>query len=309
MSTLIEKIVGHKEQVQSLLQSLKLGQLPSALIFHGPGGVGKKTLVRALLQVANCQQSPLACGRCSPCVRSLQHKNEMIHEITLQSKKNISVDQIRDLHSQLSLQSVHPARFVIIDPADRLSKAAANALLKLLEEAPKKTHFFLLTHRMASLLTTIRSRCHRLSFTELTREELGKIQEFSDTALIWSRGRVEQALALEEEGAVEQLDQSLKFFSSLLWDSPQDWKKKAPWFFTKDGGMESCLGFWGQALEKRLWGEQKDQLDWLPADSKSIVFVFERLLGLERDLWANVDRQLAIENFYYSLKQVLPRTR
>ena len=143
MSTLIEKIVGHKEQIQSLLQSLEHGQLPCALIFHGPDGVGKKTLVRALLQVANCQQTSLACGRCSPCVRSLQHKNEMIHEITLQSKKNISVDQIRDLHSQLSLQSIHPARFVIIDPADRLSKAAANALLKLLEEAPKKpTSFF-----------------------------------------------------------------------------------------------------------------------------------------------------------------------
>ena len=166
-----------------------------------------------------------------------------------------------------------------------------------------------MTRRMASLLTTIRSRCHRISFTELTKEELGKIQKFSDRALNWSRGRVDQALALEEEGAMEQLDQSLKFFCSPALGLPPGLEEKGSLVFCKGWGDGILSCFWGQALEKRLWGEQKDQLDWLPPDSKSIVFVFECLLGLEQDLWANVDRQLALENFYYSLKEIVPERR
>ncbi len=304
-SPLIDQIVGHEEQKQSLLHNIRNGQLASAFIFHGPGGVGKKKLVRAFLQVANCQETELACGRCSPCVRSLEEKNEFIHEINLQSKKNISVDQVRELRYQLSLKPLHPVRFVIIDPADCLSGAAANALLKVLEETPERTHFFLLTDRLGSLLLTIRSRCHKVPLTCLSREELLQIQDFGTKALDWSRGRVDQAIFLEEAESQEKINQSLELFRSLLCGEPRDWKKEAPWFFTKNGEQEFCLNLWNQALQRRLHGEDKD-ISWLPPTPKTISFIFECLQDLEKDLWSNVDKLLALENFYYSCHTASP---
>ncbi len=298
---LMEQLVGHEEQKQSLLQNLKNRQLASAFIFHGPEGVGKKKLVRALLQVANCQEAELACGCCSLCVRSLEERNEFIHELNLQSKKNISVDQVRDLRQQLSLKPLHPVRFIIVDSADRLSIAASNALLKLLEESPEKTYFFLLTNRLGSLITTVRSRCQKIPFTGLSKEELVQIHSFSAKALDWSRGSADRAFFLEEAENQEQLDESLKFFHSLLCEEPRDWKKKFPWFFSKDGQREFCLEIWSHALHKKLHREDEN-LHWLPSDPKDISFVFEQLQSFEKDLWGNVDKLLALENFYYSLK-------
>ena len=300
-SCLMEQLVGHEEQRQNLLQNLKDEQLASAFIFHGPRGVGKKKLVRALLQVANCQKAEWACGCCSLCVRSLEEKNEFIHELNLQSKINISVDQVRDLRQQLSLKPLHSVRFVIIDSADRLSVAASNALLKLLEESPPKTYFFLITDRLGSLIATIRSRCQKISFTGLSKEELVQIHDFSARALDWSRGSVDRAFFLEEVENREQLDESLKFFRSLLCEDPQDWKRKFPWFFSKDTQREFCLGIWNQALYKKLHGED-DNLHWLPSDTNEVSFVFEQLQSFEKDLWGHVDKLLALENFYYSLR-------
>ena len=305
MTSLMEQIVGHREQKRNFLKSLKDRSMASSFILHGPEGVGKKKFVRALLQVANCQEEELSCGSCSPCIRSLQEKNELIYELNLQSKKNISMDQVRDLRQQLSLKSLHSARFVIVDPADCLSIAAANALLKLLEEAPEKTHFFLITSRLGSLITTIRSRCYKIPFTGLNREELLQIKDFSTIALDWSRGRVDQAFFLENAENREQLNESLKFFQSLFCEEPQDWKKKFPWFFSKDDERKFCLEIWNQALHKKLHGEGSgdDDLHWLPSDLKVINFTFEQLQFFEKNLWTNVDKLLALENFYYSLQK------
>ena len=69
MAQLIDALVGHAEIKTWLLAQAGNASLPSTLIFHGPQGVGKKTLALALLQVMNCREVPLACGQCSSCRR------------------------------------------------------------------------------------------------------------------------------------------------------------------------------------------------------------------------------------------------
>jgi DNA polymerase-3 subunit delta' len=82
--------------------------------------------------------------------------------------RNISVDQIRGLHDMLSVTpSLSPWRAIVIDAADDLEGSAANALLKMLEEPPANTIFFLVAHAPGKLLPTIRSRCRRLEFDPL----------------------------------------------------------------------------------------------------------------------------------------------
>ena len=302
MASLISQFVGHGTQKNWLLERAAKKELPSSIIFQGPQGVGKKTLAQALLQVLNCKQSELSCGQCSNCKRSLEEKNELIHFIEPEDKKSIGVDQIRELHKILSLRTMHEARMVIIDPADKLTNQSANALLKVLEEAPEKTYFILITEQIRSLLPTIRSRSHMLKFSTLSPSELAQFQAFDEVSLTWSGGRLQMAMDLQEKEHVDQLNDSLQFLYSLICEMPQDWKKKAPWFFANnERAREFNFNIWNQALEKRLYKADVD-LNWLPEDSARISFIHEKIEFLKKDILANVDKLLAIENFYYQLK-------
>jgi DNA polymerase-3 subunit delta' len=85
-----------------------------------------------------------------------------------QTKRNITVDQIRRMQQRLHTRPTLGARrAVVIDPADGLEKGAVNALLKSLEEPPAGTFFLLVAHRVGRLLPTIRSRCRMLAFAPL----------------------------------------------------------------------------------------------------------------------------------------------
>jgi DNA polymerase-3 subunit delta' len=90
------------------------------------------------------------------------------------TKRNISVDQIRQMQARLFTRPTLGARrAVIIDSADDLEKGAVNALLKSLEEPPVGTFFLLVAHRLGRLLPTVRSRCLIVRFPELGEAEVG----------------------------------------------------------------------------------------------------------------------------------------
>ncbi|WP_321164417.1 DNA polymerase III subunit delta' [Altererythrobacter sp. Root672] len=93
-----------------------------------------------------------------------------------QTKRNISVEQIRGMQQRLTTRpTLGSRRVIIIDPADELEKGAANALLKSLEEPPAGSFFMLIAHRPGRLLPTIRSRCRTLLFPKLTSEQVASI--------------------------------------------------------------------------------------------------------------------------------------
>ncbi len=88
--------------------------------------------------------------------------------------RSIRIKQIRAMQRRLITRpTLGTRRAIIIDPADDMEKAAANALLKSLEEPPAGTFFLLVTHRPARLLPTIRSRCRTLRFPVLSDSQLG----------------------------------------------------------------------------------------------------------------------------------------
>jgi len=87
--------------------------------------------------------------------------------------RNIKVDQIRALQPLFQNQaSISEYRVVVIDAADDLERAGANAILKNLEEPPKNTIFFLISHMPDRLLPTIRSRCQMLRFDPLSDADM-----------------------------------------------------------------------------------------------------------------------------------------
>ncbi len=147
-----------------------------ALLLAGPRGVGKGALALAWAQALLCE-SPLAdgaaCGACPACHWFEAGAHPDFRQISLQEKSGkdgetrmataIEVDQARDAVEYVQLSTYRAGfRVVLVDPADSLNLAAANALLKVLEEPPLKTVFVLVSDQPRRLLPTIRSRCTRL---------------------------------------------------------------------------------------------------------------------------------------------------
>jgi DNA polymerase-3 subunit delta' len=90
-----------------------------------------------------------------------------------QTRRNITVDQVREMQHRLTTRpTLGSRRAIIVHPADDLEKSAANALLKSLEEPPAGSFFLLVTHRPGRLLPTIRSRCRLLRFAEAPDNEV-----------------------------------------------------------------------------------------------------------------------------------------
>ena len=167
------------QQVRARLRSLaEAERLHHCLLFEGPEGVGKAASALWLAQVVNCAAENTArpCGTCWSCRQIPKGQHPDIICVGLDPGKAtaiISVDQAREVLQQLSLRPFHARhRFVIIDPMDAMTSAAANAMLKTLEEPPAATGFVLISSAAASLLPTVRSRCQRIRFAPVPLTEL-----------------------------------------------------------------------------------------------------------------------------------------
>jgi len=181
---------GLYHRVQTLREN---GQLPHALLFTGPPGIGKEEFLQSWVGTLLCSALTVdhaACGECSSCrqhaagsypdcvVLTPEPETRRVFEnyppqrcqLRERSRKTartvISIDQVRELIDKLA-QTGHYGglKIAVILPADALNKEAANALLKILEEPPQDTIFLLLSERPLNLLATLRSRCQRIEFS------------------------------------------------------------------------------------------------------------------------------------------------
>jgi DNA polymerase-3 subunit delta' len=174
-------ILGQDRAVGQFLSSWKSRRLHHAWLLAGPKGVGKASFARAaaarvLADAAGpLVETGLDVPHDHPVARLLMagsHPDfrllERLERPTGGLARNISVDQVRSLGTLLSVTpSLSPWRAIVVDSADDLEASAANALLKMLEEPPANTLFFLVSHAPGRLLPTIRSRCRRLDFGKL----------------------------------------------------------------------------------------------------------------------------------------------
>jgi DNA polymerase-3 subunit delta' len=177
---------GHQEAEQTLLSAWQSGKMHHAWLLTGPKGIGKATFAyraaRFIFQDGSDSYSPLitpsdlgvdAGSHISRQVANRAHPNLLSIErpFDVKGKKfrtEITVDEVRKTTKFFGATAGENTwRVCIVDPADDLNTNAANALLKILEEPPIKTVFFLISHAPGKLLPTIRSRCRRLNFAPL----------------------------------------------------------------------------------------------------------------------------------------------
>ncbi|MBS1767288.1 MAG: hypothetical protein JST05_07815 [Acidobacteria bacterium] len=206
---------GHQDLRARLLERLQAGRLPGTLLFTGPESVGKRRVAMELAQRELCYRKT-ACGTCEACrlFKGDELPLELPNLLRLAPEGKaglIKIGMVRDSDlvegGVLRWAALAPApgchRWVLIEDAHRLNGAAANMLLKTLEEPPPGTHFLLVTHRPEAVLQTIRSRAQRVPFAPLSDAEAWAVAG----AAGWRADQREAWIALAE-GSLKVLDEA-----------------------------------------------------------------------------------------------------
>lgn len=158
------------KQWQRFMEMQQQDRMPHAILLCGPEGIGLTKFAQAIsmqmLCLAKEPESQHACGRCQSCQLYLAGSHPDINIIEPEeSGKQLKIAQIRELIEYVTLKSFSgKSKIAILEPADAMNRATANALLKTLEEPPPQSMLFLLSHRPSKLPITIRSRCQRIDF-------------------------------------------------------------------------------------------------------------------------------------------------
>lgn len=173
-----ENLFGHAATVDYLRKNIANEKFPHAVIFAGVEGIGKRLAAEICAAALLCDNPTdgAPCGACENCklIAAGTHPDFYVVEPEVaKTIRNIKIDQIRALQSEAALRPINSARRVmIIDGAELMNNAAANCLLKTIEEPPSQTIFILLTASRSSLLMTIRSRCMTINFDKLPATEI-----------------------------------------------------------------------------------------------------------------------------------------
>jgi len=282
-------------------------------LFSGSSGVGKKKSALALAQFLLCENYPQVCGVCPSCNRAekMAHESLLVVEPT---QGQIRMDEARKILDFLSFQSLTRFRVIVIDEVHRMNAAAANSLLKILEEPPANTFFFLISSSPSAVLSTLRSRSLKVPFKPVPLEEMEKAVQAPAWALKASRGRFDLLLQKTEDEDREQVSfwaaellrtlaepdlladpkwresfkdrevfgQRLKVWMELLRDA----------LVLKHGGQDSVIHSDLPVILEQLMKQSSDQL----------LKAFGILLGFERDLVFNRDSVLMTEEFIVEMK-------
>ena len=225
-------VIGHDAAAEDFLSSAHAHRLHHAWLITGPRGVGKATLAWQIARwlLADGRDDSLNIPSDSPVARRVAALSEpRLHLVrrgfddkTGRLKAEIGVDDIRALLSFFHMSAAEGGRRVaIVDAADDMNGAAANALLKMLEEPPKGGVILLIAHQPARLLPTIRSRCRELRLAPLSPENMARVltplgvDAGAEALAALSGGSVGEALRLDGQDGLKVYAQIVDLFATL----------------------------------------------------------------------------------------------
>ena len=210
------EVLGQEHVIRVLTGAVRDNRLAHAFLFSGPRGTGKTSTARILAKMVNCDEGPTPepCGVCEQCVAIRDGGHMDVREIDAASHGG--VDDARELRERApTAPAMGREKVYIIDEAQRLSREAFDALLKVFEEPPPGVRFVLATTEPHKIPATIVSRCQSFEFRRVGSEVLAahlvkiadaediKLSEISADAIArHSEGSVRSALSVLDQAAL-----------------------------------------------------------------------------------------------------------
>ncbi|MDT3700720.1 MAG: DNA polymerase III subunit delta' [Thermincola sp.] len=282
---LLNEVIGHAQAKRVLQNALGDSRVAHAYLFHGPAGVGKKTLAKAFAGALLCEAAVKdSCGGCSVCRRMADEQLPDFYVLN-PAGSNIKVEQIRDLQKKAQLKPYEAARKVyLINQAETMTTEAANCLLKVLEEPPKETVFLLTTVNQYSLLPTIISRCQAIPLSRLPAAEIGEMLVSKcgvkpEEAFLYASladGLPGAAWELAVSGGGKEIrEQVFKIDEQIAAGSVQALFKTAEEFEKKKDSLPQILE---QLL---LW--YRDKLVWLQTNEEKLIINIDKISELKNN--------------------------
>ena len=219
-------IVGYDHEFNRLKSMILNNTLPHAMLFTGTEGVGKKQIAKELARIILCRKNGEEDCSCPSCKAFRENTHPDFHLLfpTAKGKASpmIRIDEVGELLKELAkLPLLSSSRVALIDDADFMNEAAANRLLKTLEEPMGDVKFFLIAAKRSKILPTILSRTMPIAFHALDEEIITKLlkergveEETAKEAARLSFGSMKKAADLAENMKI--LNDCLKFLSAEL---------------------------------------------------------------------------------------------
>jgi DNA polymerase-3 subunit delta' len=235
-------LFGHSAAEGALLAAYSSGRVPHGILIAGPKGIGKATLAYRFARFVLSHPDPTARDVQDATSLQVDPTNPIARRIAAQSQPDLLViertlNERGTLRNQIAVDDVRRTvpffgstageggwRIVIIDAVDDLNRSGANALLKVLEEPPRRGLLLLVAHSTARVLPTLRSRCRIISLRPLAQADVaaaltavarsqGDDEEVAAAAA--AGGSVNRALGLLEEDALTLRQQALDVLARL----------------------------------------------------------------------------------------------
>lgn len=311
-----EDFLGNDHCVKLLRQTLQRNRVPPALLFSGPDAVGKRLLGKHLALALNCLDTGIDnwCGACSQCrLIELGHHPDV--RLIEPEGQVVKIEQVRSLAREASYKPFQGrTKVFILDEAHRLNMAAANALLKTLEEPPSSSKLVLITSKPHSLLPTVRSRCQALHFAPLKESEIREIlQDKYQMGLQDARkrarfaeGSLGKALTLDPRHFESIHNSAQSFLNLALHGADLDQASKLSWKISKD---RDTTEEWLRRLFIVIRGElhasvargENDAVPSLP----QLVAMARAADELRRGLEHHVNRNLALDSLFLRFSDIV----
>ncbi len=315
-------IVGHRGAIDILKGALAKDRLAHAYLFSGPDGIGKRLTALSFAKAVNClniRGDGESCDNCISC-RKIESKNHPDVFIVEPEGRFIKIGQVRELQRRLQFRAMEGRyKVCIMDGADCMNPASANALLKTLEEPAERTILILIAVSMNSIPATVLSRCQKIRFSPVGLEEIipwleEKLNVDRETArlmAIFGGGSIARSLSIKTGFLRDIRREVIGVFDSIV---SGDIAEAFGW--AERVSKRDDIGWYIEAL--KIWirdlivyknpdargaiinQDILDELDGI-ADRVSLSRLFrfwENLKVCERALFYNANKQIALEHIF-----------
>ena len=309
---MFENILGQQKIKKILSGQLKSGKIPHAYIFMGQDGVGKRFTAVELAKILNCttndcaQTDTGACGKCVNCDKISKNIHPDLHfvdfakqaeleEEELDKQKTLKIETIRHMQKEVATK-IHEGKwkFFIIEPAEKMNAAAANSLLKTLEEPPANTIIILIAKHKETIPQTIVSRSQTLFFQPLDLQEIANYLMLNHSL---TAAKAKEIAALSE-GSIEDAEKLIdgnKSEGLSLWYKIKNEKLCVCDILELSKGISR-----NEAVEyiDAMLAEAKKEFRLYPQNAASAL---EMLSSSRALLLKNVNAQTVLDNLFFDL--------